>query len=160
MLIRLLRWISSSSLGRRDRPLDTIWAVIGWWEARRIPFNITVGATGIVTGCLVLLVAWLSERWLGIPVGVPDPPVLVVLGVLVYGVAANVCYTGGWVAEWLVRKAWPAESERMGPISFALGMVFAVIVTLSPIVIVSLAAIVVAVAQWLGFAGAFAYDAG
>ena len=160
MLVRLLRWIASSPLGRRDAPLDTMWAVIGWWEARRIPFNIIVGATGVVTACVVLLVAWLSERWLGIPVGLPDPPLFFVLGIFAFGAAANVCYTGGWVAEWLVRKAWPTESEQIGPISFALGILFAVVVTLSPSVFVSFIAIVVVVAQWLGYGGASAYDAG
>ena len=137
-----------------------MWAVVGWWEARRIPFNLIVGATGVVTACLILVVALVSERWLGIPIGLPDPPVFVIFGVIAFAVAANVCYTGGWVAEWLVRKAWPTESERIGPISFALGIVFAVVVTLSPSVLVSLMAIGVAVAQWLGYPGAFAYDAG
>ncbi len=104
--------------------------------------------------------ALVSERWLGIPIGLPDPPVFAIFGVIVFAVAANVCYTGGWIAEWLVRKAWPTESERMGPISFALGMVFAVVLTLSPSVLVGLMAIGVAVAQWLGYPGAFAYDVG
>jgi hypothetical protein len=155
MLIRTLRWISSSPLGRRSRRLDTVWGVIGWWEVRRVPFNLVVGATGIVTSVLILLIAWLSERWLGIPVGLPDPPILVIVAVIAYAVAANACYTGGWIIELIVRKAWPAEGEHVGPISFALGLVFAVTVTLAPLALVALAAIVTAAAQWLGMTGAF-----
>ena len=97
----------------------------------------------------------MSERWLGIPIGLPDPPVFAVLGAIAFGVLANVCYAGGWVVELIVRRTWPGDSERVGVISFALGIVFAVIVTLVPVVIVGGAAGIVALGQWLGYAGAF-----
>ena len=160
MLFRTLRWISSSSIGRRDGPLDTSWAVIGWWEARRIPFNLLVGATGIVTAVAVVVVAWVSERLLGIPIGLPDPPVVAVLAAIAFGMAANVCYTGGWLVELIVQKTWPDQAEQIGPISFALGLSFAVLVTLLPILFVSGAAVVLGLAQWLGYAAASGYPAG
>jgi len=151
MLVRTLRWLSSSRLGRRDAPLGSMWAVVGWWEARRVAFNLIVGATGVITSVLVLLIAWASERWLGIPIGLPDPPVLVILAVIAFGAAANICYAGGWVVELIVRRTWPGDSERVGVISFALGIVVAVVVTLVPVVIVGSAAGIVAVGQWLGY---------
>jgi hypothetical protein len=151
MLFQALRWISSSPIGRRDSPLKTAWAVIGWWEARRIPFNLLVGATGVVAISAILAVAWMSERTLGIPIGWPDPPFFAVLGVIAFGLAANVCYTGGWVAELIVRKTWPNQAEHIGPISFALGLFFAVLVTLLPVVLIGGAAVLLGAAQWLGF---------
>lgn len=160
MLFRTLRWISSSSIGRRDTPLKTSWAVIGWWEARRIPFNLLVGATGFVTVVAMLAVAWASERTLGIPIGWPDPPFFAILGVIAFALAANVCYTGGWVAELIVRKTWPNQSEHIGPISFALGLGFAVLVTLLPVLLASAAAVLLGVAQWLGYSAASGYSAG
>ena len=57
-----------------------------------------------------------------------------ILAVIAFAVAANACYTGGWIA---------------------LGLAFAVTVTLAPIALVALAAIVTAAAQWLGMPGAF-----
>jgi hypothetical protein len=126
----MLRWISSSSIGRRDTLLKTSWAVIGWWEARRVPFNLLVGATGLVTG------------------------------VIAFALAANVCYTGGWVAELIVRKTWPNQAEQIGPISFALGLGFAVLITLLPVLVVSGAAVLLGVAQWLGYSVAAGYSAG
>jgi hypothetical protein len=154
MLFRILRWISSSSIGRRDRPLDTSWAVIGWWEARRLPFNLLVGATGVATIVAILAVAWVSERTLGIPIGWPDPPFFAILGVFAFGFGANVCYTGGWIVELIVRKTWPNQAADIGPISFALGLGLAVLVTLSPVVLISAAAILEGLAQWLGFSAA------
>jgi hypothetical protein len=147
-------------MGRRDGPLKTSWAVIGWWEARRIPFNLLVGATGLVAVSAILAVAWASERTLGVPVGLPDPPFFAILGVIAFALAANVCYTGGWVAELIVRKTWPNEAERIGPISFALGLGFAVLVTLLPVLLVSGAAVLLGVAQWLGYSAASGYGAG
>ncbi len=33
-------WLRGSLLCRRDTPITSAWAAIGWWEARRIPFNL------------------------------------------------------------------------------------------------------------------------
>jgi hypothetical protein len=32
--------------------------------------------------------------------GLPDPPIFGILIVVLYAVAANVCYTGGWIGDW------------------------------------------------------------
>ena len=49
------------------------------------------------------------------PIGLPDPPILAVIGVIAFGVIANVFYTGGWIVELLVAKVWHVESARFGP---------------------------------------------
>lgn len=150
MLIRILHRIRTSSLGRRHSPLRSAWQVIGWWEARRIPFNLVVGTTGIATSAAILATGFVSELTLGVPIGLPDPPIFAILGVVVFAVGANACYTGGWVGELLVRRAWPEESEQFGTLMFTLGLPFAVVVTLSPAVLIAGVAVLYAIARWLG----------
>jgi hypothetical protein len=93
-------------------------SVIGWWELRRIPFNLIVGIVGLVNlmafGYIndVLLQPYLSfeERdW--------KP-----LSVLVFILLGNVCYMGGWIVELLIRKFFRRNANRFGPIAFGLGL--------------------------------------
>lgn len=105
---------------------------MAWWEARRLPYNAIVGVIGLVSGASMLTVAYVCARSGGAPIGLPDPPLLAVVGVLAYGIGANVCYTGGWVTELLIARFWGVQTERFGPIAFTLGTVFSAIVTLAP----------------------------
>jgi hypothetical protein len=81
---------------------------------------------------VIVATAWTCERLGGVAIGLPDPVVLAVIGVIAFGVIANVCYTGGWIVELLVAKVWRVESTRFGPIAFALGTAFSVLVALAP----------------------------
>ena len=155
MLIRTLRRVRSSALGSRSSPTRSAWQVIAWWEARRIPFNLIVGVTGILTSSVFLTTAFISERLFGVPIGMPDPPIFAVLGVVVFAVGANVCYTGGWIVELIVRRAWPDQSEQFGTLTFTLGLLIAVVVTLVPAGLISGTAVLFALARWLGLAGSF-----
>lgn len=132
MIISALQWFRNSRLARRDHPLTTIWQIIGWWEARRPLFNAIVGITGTVSCIIVLIIALVGDFVFGIPLGLPDPPIFAILAIIFYGIIANVCYTGGWVVEVLVSKAWPAESESFATLAFTLGLVFAVLLTILP----------------------------
>ena len=85
-----------------------------------------------MSGTLIIATAWTCERIGGVPVGLPDPPILAVIGVIAFGIIANVCYTGGWIVELLVAKLWRVESTRFGPIAFTLGTAFSVLVALAP----------------------------
>jgi len=111
---------------------DSFWEIVRWWEVRRIPYNLVVGGVGIVSGGVVLALAAIASEIFNEPLGWPDPPILAVFGVIAYGIAANVCYTGGWVAEWVVRKVWRERAGAFGEISFVLGVVFSVLLTLAP----------------------------
>ncbi|MFM7215909.1 MAG: hypothetical protein ACKO3H_13635, partial [Verrucomicrobiota bacterium] len=62
----------------------------------------------------------------------PDPSIVAVFGILAYGVAANVCYSGGWITEWIVRKVWRERAGAFGEISFVLGFLFSILLTLVP----------------------------
>jgi hypothetical protein len=133
MIFEPLRRLRSSRYVRRDRALTSAWEVIAWWEARRIPFNLILGGIGALSAAVILIIGLTYETISNQPVGLPDPPIFILVPVVVFGLMANVCYTGGWVVELLIRRAWPDESELAGTLSFTLGIVFAVIVTLLPI---------------------------
>ena len=50
----------------------------------------------------------------------------------VYGIAANLCFTGGWVAELFVKRLWPGRIAVFGEVAFFVGTVFSVLLTLVP----------------------------
>jgi hypothetical protein len=107
--------------------------VIGWWEARRLPYNLAVGGTGLVTLALSYLISWLP------PVPVPAPPLLPALAMsAAYGVLANLCYTTGWLAELALRRGSGSELEPVGPALFRYGFAFSIGLTLFPIALLVL----------------------
>lgn len=110
-------------------------AVIKWWELRRIPYNLIVGVFGVFTCVITVLVAAIASEKFGEPLGLPDPPIIAVFAVILFAVMANVCYTGGWVAELLVRAIWKERAGDFAQISFTLGLLFSAVVTLAPAVL-------------------------
>jgi hypothetical protein len=89
-------------------------AIVRWWERRRLPFNLIVGGSGLLTLGAATIFSVLP----------PQPPGIRVfpwVGVLIYGLLANVCYSLGPATE----IALPA-----GPTLFRNGLVFSVGLTL------------------------------
>lgn len=135
VLLGFIRKLSELPFFARGSNTDT-WHTIAWWEVRRIPYNFIVGMTGVLSGALCFVTGILCEHFLGDPIGIPDPPFIAILAVAAYGVMANLCYTGGWMAELLVRKIWPEQASAFGKISFFLGLIFSILLTLVPGIIV------------------------
>ena len=106
--------------------------VISWWEARRMAYNVAVGSTGMFTLAAVHLIARLPPS----PVPIPIEPTLIIPAV--YGILANVCYTGGWMSELWIRNTLGREMEPVGPTLFRYGFVFSIGLTLFPVAIISL----------------------
>ncbi len=100
-------------------------SLLGWWEARRLTYNLFVGGTGLLTLAAVLLFDLLPPR--GPTVG----PLW--RGVLVYGVLANVGYSLGWLAEMAMRALWGEAAPEAGPALFRQGLSFSIGLTLLPI---------------------------
>jgi hypothetical protein len=96
---RLLAWLFT----RPVWPLSSGQIVL-WWEARRVAYNVVLGAVGLLSSAVMVAVAFTCESRGGAPIGLPDPPILAVLGALLYGILANVCYTGGWIVELVVAR--------------------------------------------------------
>ena len=61
---------------------------------------------------------------------------------IAYGVGANICYTGGWISEVMVRTIWQVRTGAFGPIAFTLGLVFSFLITLAPAALFSVLLIV------------------
>jgi len=131
----MIHKIKSLPLFQRQVAANAPKQVIFWWEKRRIYFNLIVGLTGILTCIVTLAIAWYSENKFGDAIGLPDPPIFALLGILLYGIAANVCYTGGWLFELVAKAIWKDRAKHFGEISFGLGLFFSVIVTLLPMIV-------------------------
>jgi hypothetical protein len=134
-----LRTLLAPLFTRPIGPMPSM-AVVLWWEARRVPYNVIVGAVGLGTSAIMVAVAYTCESRGGAPIGLPDPPGLALVGVVLYGIVANICYTGGWITELLVGKLWSVDTTRFGPIALTLGIAFSMLVTLVPAGLVVIAA--------------------
>ena len=94
-----------------EKPGAKWWQVILWWEKRRIPYNILIGAWGIV--CLVVFfVAIVNSRELK-----PGEDAVEPLALMAAPFVINACYTLGWLVEIPVRAMFPGMQprERIGP---------------------------------------------
>ena len=125
-----------STLCRRDIPINSAREAIGWWEARRVPYNLIVGIAGIITCIVVAVISAAASILVGVEFGLPDPPMFALIGVFLYGIAANICFTGGWLAELIVRKISPKEADKFASWTLTLGVVFSVLLTLAPAILV------------------------
>ena len=138
MIKRLIQW----TFLRPETPLTSPTSIFLWWEKRRPIFNLVVGLTGLVTCSVFFLTGYVSEKMTGVAVGIPDPPIFAFFGIILYAVAANVCYTVGPIAELIALRRWKQRAGAFGEIAFFLGMIASVIVTLIPgFMIAALAAI-------------------
>ena len=101
--------------------------LLKWWERRRLPYNLAVGAAGLTSLAVVDLLGMLPPH--------PHPFQVPVVGIVVYGVLANVCFTGGWLIDSALALAWKDEVRPAGPALFRQGLIFSVGLTLLPIVV-------------------------
>ena len=103
------------------RPSDAIL----WWEQRRIPFNVVVGAYGIC--CLaVFLVALGTSGHLQ-----PGEDAIEPLALIAAPFAINALYTLGWLVEAPIRFAVPDSWALLGPTLLKMGLGFGgVLITL------------------------------
>ena len=132
----MILWLRHSKLFARRTPAQSAWTVVKWWELRRVPYNFIVGLAGIAGGSISLAFAFMAERR-GIEVPWPDPPLFVFAFVILYGIAANVCFTGGWISELLARRIWGSRADAYGEILFCFGTLFSILITLLPSVLFS-----------------------
>lgn len=128
--------LRASIIASRDVPITSSEEVIGWWESRRISFNLIVGTAGLLTCIVVGVVGVGSSILFGSDFGVPDPPLFAVFGIVIYGIMANICYTGGSIAELAVRRIWPHEADRFATSSFSAGLAFSILLTLAPGIVI------------------------
>jgi hypothetical protein len=108
---RAFKWLFSGP----TQP-TTAWRVIFWWEARRIPFNVIVGAYGLL--CLVVFFwAITTSGHLG-----PGEDAVEPLALLAAPFGINALYTLGWLVEVPSRFLVRNLSPRFGPVLLAFGL--------------------------------------
>ena len=106
-----------------------------------MPFNLIVAIAGTVTVVVVSVVGLAASLLFHSDFGALGSPLFTVFAVILYALAVNVCYTGGWIAELLIRIAWREQADRFARLSLSLGLLLTVLVTLVPAVVVSAAGI-------------------
>ncbi|WP_420463277.1 hypothetical protein [Candidatus Palauibacter sp.] len=101
-------------------------AIIRWWEKRRLPYNLVVGVTGLVTMTFGVLVTVVVDTL---------QPIDMFRGAIWWAVMANLCYSLGPVAEIALEKMFGGRLLPAGPLLFRAGVTLAVGVTLLPILL-------------------------
>jgi hypothetical protein len=99
--------------------------IIGWWELRRVAFNIILLCCGILSILIMALVVRGAGDFI-------SP-----LAMIGFAFFANLFYTGGWIAELLV-KMGKHNTNVWGTRSFKIGLIFAICCTFLPPVIFSI----------------------
>ncbi len=102
--------------------------LFAWWETRRPAFNLLVGTAGLITLATTQAISLLPPH-LNINMHVPWQVVVI------YGLAANVCYSFGFVFETLLQKLWGDDVAPIGPTLFRHGLVFSIGLSLLPIAV-------------------------
>ncbi|HUK47319.1 MAG TPA: hypothetical protein VLW06_06995 [Terriglobales bacterium] len=101
-------------LSRRD--------IIRWWEGKRLRFNILVGLVGIATWFLV----WIAGS-AAVQPGVDfEEPIAMIIGPAFYCIAANLCYTLGWIVDVTAYRGIPRKGL------FKAGLIFSIVLTALP----------------------------
>lgn len=103
--------------------------VVQWWESRRPMYNAVVGAAGVVTlGVANVIELSFGNGWFPVPWQV----------IVAYGLAANVCYTAGWILENVAERWLQRPVYGLGPALFRYGLVLSIGVTLLPVGLVAI----------------------
>ncbi len=89
-----------------------------WWEARRIPVNVLIGAYGIV--CFLIFFAAIN----GSKVLQPGEDAVEPIAIILVPIAFNICYTFGWLVEAPARALAPGLTPKLGPRLLLVGLLF------------------------------------
>jgi len=107
---------------RKEEFSSTRGAIIAWWEARRLRFNLYLGVVGGAAWLLVLVAGSAAVK-----PGVDfEEPVAMIFGPFFYVILANVCYTFGWVVDVAFYRGTPRAQM------YKVGLIFSVILTALP----------------------------
>lgn len=133
-MIRLVRHAAAEVLGwlssRPPEVLDPL-QIILWWEVRRIPYNVIVGASGSMSLCVFYLLLRASGE---VTSGEDafEPLVLLMSPVVI-----NICYTLGWMVEIPIDSVLQ-DTKAVGPALYKFGTLFSIVVVWSPAVVTGL----------------------
>ena len=107
---------------------DQFRCIFNWWELRRVPYN----AIMLVIGIASTYIYWsLFDKYA--PAS-EDDGIFPGLMPIFVGIVANVLYTSGWLVEAWLLKARGRGTQKLGPLLFAIGIVFSILVVSIPAV--------------------------
>ena len=93
-----------------------------WWEARRLRFNLSIGLVGVISLLLVIFVGSLAVKS-----GEDfEEPFMMIIGPIIYGIVANLCYSLGWIADTVFYRGHPRT------FLYKAGSIFSLILTALP----------------------------
>jgi threonine/homoserine/homoserine lactone efflux protein len=103
------------------------WAIVRWWEYRRLFYNGAMLAVGLIIVAAVWAISALGKLDMLVS------PLFFVVDVIAYAFFANVCYTGGWILDlaWKEPDADAAARRRRG--IFLAGLIFSCLITTIPL---------------------------
>jgi hypothetical protein len=108
------------------------WDAIVWWEIRRVPYNAVLAILGVITISAVLRIG----SHFVVPGEDVEEPLGLIVGAVLYGFAANVFYTLGWISELLWSGGDTSRTEPFRKCVFSLGLIVSCVVTLLPAVLI------------------------
>jgi hypothetical protein len=106
------------------------WDAIVWWELRRIPYNTALVIVGVGT----ISLSFMTGSHLGAVGENALNPLGLIIGVALYGLAANLFYTLGWMSELFWSGGDTDRTEPFRKRVFWAGLIFSCAVTLLPAV--------------------------
>ncbi len=110
--------------GRLDSDVGDLDVVV-WWEKRRFPYNVVIGTVGLIS--LVIYYFLLeTSGYLKPGEDAIEPFALILAPILI-----NICYTGGWIAE-LVLRLFGLKEKRIATVLLGIGMVVSLLCALAP----------------------------
>ena len=102
--------------------------VIRWWEWRRLVYNLALLIIGITS---IAGMEWLMNSV--VPPGEDAvEPFVLILGIVLYGLLANLCYTLGWLIEMRDRVRDPVLARQRGIRRFRTGTILSCSLTALP----------------------------
>jgi hypothetical protein len=107
--------IALTQMFARPDPAATPREVIGWWERRRLYYNLIIIAWAAILICVLIAVGKERISWSAIAS-------ILVVYLLLFQLPANIFYTGGWIVDLIVKKALRLPSARFGPFALGLGI--------------------------------------
>ena len=114
-----VRWLFSRPASVDEDALE----IIGWWEFRRIPYNIFLALIGIPS--LILFFAFILASGELEPGEDAVEPIAIMAAPFLF----NICYSAGWVCELALRVI---GLRGAGPTLLILGVGFSVLLLLAP----------------------------
>ena len=128
----MIKAILNGKLFKQGLANPTFLQIIIWWEIRRIFFNMILFVTGLFTISACALLEYLFPRATENMQLWTDSPLI---KIFLYAISANVLFTVGSISELFARKMFREKVVSFGSIAFALGLLFSIITTLSPVLI-------------------------